>query len=272
MASYYCSVGGRRKTDLAFREGGGEEVIRDTVIDDKGFRADVVGIRQDGQDRPPAAAAMATMGLLSPAGDEELDVIERVTTHDLAHIQLSPADQTVLSDEELRDQIMSQLPPGAKAQITSSTVTAKTIKVDIFDSQPVHIDPPDGTIMLAESLPSSSGATEEDSPCQTIIFRTALKRTSSTKIDPVHRLTSAGTPTQHYSQVEEDQDAVMTTSPAEQQDNDDDLLTMHDSATPPKPPPRASSNQFGIQSTGPDGEPEKISKADSFEQEGYHRQ
>ena len=246
-----CTIGfvllqrwGRRKTDLAFREGGGEEVIWDTVIDDKGFRADVVGIRQDGQDRPPAAAAMATMGLLSPAGDEELDVIERVTTHDLAHIQLSPADQTVLSDEELRDQIMSQLPPGAKAQITSSTVTAKTIKVDIFDSQPVHIDPPDGTIMLAESLPSSSGATEEDSPCQTIIFRTALKRTSSTKIDPVHRLTSAGTPTQHYSQVEEDQDAVMTTSPAEQQDNDDDLLTMHDSATPPKPPPRASSNQF----------------------------
>ena len=246
-----CTIGfvllqrwGRRKTELAFRDGGGEEVIWDTVIDDKGFRADVVGIRQDGQERPPAAAALATMGLLSPAGDEELDVLERVTTHDLAHIQLSPADQTVLSDEELRDQIMRQLPPGAKAQITSSTITAKTIKVDIFDSQPVHIDPPDGTIMLAESLPSASGTAEDNSPCQTIIFRTALKRTSSTKIDPVHRLASSGPQREYVGQAEEDRDVVMTSSPVEQQDNDDESLTMHDSATRPRRLSCALLNQF----------------------------
>jgi hypothetical protein len=184
---------GRRKTELDFRANGGEEVIWDTVLDDKGFRADVVGTRRRGYFDLPRAPAEAprrgrSMSFLSPTGDEEIEALERGTINEATNIALSPHDQTRLSDEEIREYIMSQLPEGAHAVITSETITAKTIKVDIYDNPMTDVSAPPGTIMIAERFPHAETPESEGLPHQTVVFRTALKRSSSAEIEPTGKL------------------------------------------------------------------------------------
>lgn len=121
---------GRRKTELDFRTAGGEEVIWDTVIDDKGFRADVVGTRRRGYADPPLNTTEPprrghALSFVSPMGDEEIEALERATIYETATLALSPQDQVQLSDDQIREHIMAQLPEGARAVITSETVTAK---------------------------------------------------------------------------------------------------------------------------------------------------
>lgn len=174
---------GRRKTELDFREVGGEETIWDAVIDDKGFRADVVGTRRKGMISLHANPGAAPMTFASPEGEDEFEALERGTIYDVPSVALTTDDSNRLSDEEIRDRIMSQLPTGARAVITSETVTAKTIKVDIYDSQTTHIDPPPGTVMVSEHLNHGDAPNgTQTAPHQTVIFRTALKRSSSTEM------------------------------------------------------------------------------------------
>jgi hypothetical protein len=184
---------GRRKTELDFRANDGEEVIWDTVLDDKGFRADVVGTGRRGYfdlPRTPAEAPRRgrSLSFLSPAGDEEIEALERGTIHETANIAISPHDQTRLSDEEIREHIMGQLPEGAHAVITSETITAKTIKVDIYDNPMTDVSAPPGTIMIAERFPHAETPESEGLPYQTVVFRTALKRSSSAEIEPTGKL------------------------------------------------------------------------------------
>lgn len=175
---------GRRKTQLDFRDVGGEETIWDAVIDDRGFRADVVGTRRKGLINIHGGSTGPTMTFASPDGEDDFEAVERATLHDVQAISTSPDNQIHLSEEEVRDLIEKQLPPGARAVITAETLTAKTIKVDIYDADTTHIEPPPGTVMVAEKLNheyESKGASRSH-PRQTVIFRTALKRSSSTDL------------------------------------------------------------------------------------------
>ena len=193
---------GRRKTELDFREASGEEVVWDAVIDDKGFRADVIGTRRKGMISLNTSAGGPAMTFASPDGDDEFEALERGTLYDAQAVAVSVEDQTCLSDEEIRQRIISQLPSGARAVITSETITAKTIKVDIFDAQTAYIDPPPGTVMVAERLNhDQSMQATMDAPHQTVIFRTALKRSSSTEMpsssDHIRLTTSEASPPDH---------------------------------------------------------------------------
>ncbi|OQU93858.1 hypothetical protein CLAIMM_00315 [Cladophialophora immunda] len=171
---------GRRKTELDFRDAGGEETIWDAVIDDKGFRADVVGTRKKGVISIHANAGGPPMAFTSPDCDDDFEALERGTTFDAQAVTLSAENQTKLTEEEIRERIMSQIPSGARAVITSETITAKTIRVDIYDTETTHIEPPPGTIMVAERLNHESSTNgNQVGPHQTVIFRTALKRSSS---------------------------------------------------------------------------------------------
>ena len=214
---------GRRKTEIDFRESGGEETIWDTVIDDKGFRADVVATRTEPSALKGSGGLPGQIALVSAGGDEQIDAVERATLHETTSVQLSPLDQTLLSDDEIRDQIMRQLPPGTHAQISTDTLMAKTIKVDIYNSETMQIDAPSGTVMIAESLnqPSTSHSPgESDVPRQTVIFRSALKRISSIKIDPID--VQAGPRSQNPTEAEDDEDVVMMSSPVDLQDDAED--------------------------------------------------
>ncbi|OAG45607.1 hypothetical protein AYO21_00243 [Fonsecaea monophora] len=171
---------GRRKTELDFRDAGGEETIWDAVIDDKGFRADVVGTRKKGMISIHANTGGPPVTFTSPDCDEDFEALERGTVFDAQAVALSAENQTKLTDEEIRERIMSQIPSGARAVITSETITAKTIRVDIYDAETAHIDPPPGTIMVAERLNHESSTNgNQAGPHQTVIFRTSLKRSSS---------------------------------------------------------------------------------------------
>lgn len=184
---------GRRKTEVDFRTKGGEEVVWDTVLDDKGFRADVVGTRRKGYLDLPRAPTEAprrgrSLSFVSLAGDEEIEALERGTLYEAPNIAISPHHQTRLSDDEIRQHIMAQLPEGAHAVITSETITAKTIKVDIYDNPMTDVSAPPGTIMIAERFPHAETPESEGLPHQTVLFRTALKRSSSAQIEPTEKL------------------------------------------------------------------------------------
>jgi hypothetical protein len=216
---------GRRKTELDFRANGSEEVIWDTVIDDKGFRADVVGTRRRGYfeaQRTPTEAPRRgrSLSFVSPTGDEEIEALERGTIREATNIAISPHDQTRLSDGEIREHIMSQLPEGAHAVITSETITAKTIKVDIYDNPMTDVSAPPGTVMIAERFPHAETPESEGLPHQTVIFRTALKRSSSAEIEPTGKLRL--TPSSHVNLDPSDSEDVvmMVRSPDHRNDTE----------------------------------------------------
>lgn len=244
---------GRRKTELDFRDAGGEETIWDAVIDDKGFRADVVGTRRKDIISLHTATGAPPMTFSSPDGEDEFEALERGTLFDASAMALSPQDHTSLTDEELRDGIMSQMPTGARAVITSETVTAKTIKVDIYGADTSHIDPPPGTVMVAERLNHQdpmSGVT--GGPQQTVIFRTALKRSSSTDVpSKTEQMRLTNNEEGNREQNDHDDVFMMECSPKENTmvdesahshnpviqdaEHDDESL---ESSRPPTPPPK----------------------------------
>ena len=200
---------GRRKTQIDFRNAGGEETIWDTVIDDKGWRADVVGTRRKETVtlKPTMAHAVSFAGA---EGEDGFEALERGTLFDTQQLDLASNDNRELSDEEIRDRIISQLPKGARAVITSETLTAKTIKVELYNTDAANIEAPPGTVMVAERL-NHSEVPGKDGPSQTVLFRTALRRSSSTEIEPGDqlRLTTAddGPPEDDH------EDVVMMSTP-----------------------------------------------------------
>src|SRR2546423_921208 len=234
---------GRRKTELDFRADGGEEVIWDTVLDDKGFRADVVGTRRRGyfdlQQMPAEAPRKGrSMSFLSQTGDEEIEALERGTIREAANIALSPHDQTRLSDEEIRKHIMGQLPEGTRAVISSETITAKTIKVDIYDNPVTDVSAPPGTIMIAERFPHAETPESEGLPQQTVVFRTALKRSSSAEIEPTGKLRLTPSTTANLDPSDSEDMVMMVRSPDHGNDKDygeieDDTVATTAEATDP---------------------------------------
>ena len=223
---------GRRKTEREFRGNGGEEVIWDAVIDDKGFRADVVGTQRTTyfEGVHPASEAVLRGGrpvsFLSPAGDEAIEAIERGNLHETPNLSLSAGDQTRLSDEEIREHIMNQLPQGCQAVIASETITAKTIRVDLYNAGITEVTPPPGTVLVREHCnhPENDHAiSEQHIPSQTVVFRTALRRTSSADIEPAGKLRL--TPSNHA-------------HPETPYDSDDAVM-MRDNSAPPRLQPEA---------------------------------
>ena len=217
---------GRRKTQLDFRNDGGEQTIWDTVIDDRGFRADVVGTRRQETITLRPGTQQHTHSFVSPAADDNpeatFEALERGTLFDSTHtMELSAEDQTRLSDQELRDQITRQLPPGARAVVKTETFTAKTIKVEIYDADATDLQAPPGTIMVAERL-NHDTIDNDQSPRQTVVFRTALQRSSSADIEP--------------------EDILRLTAPEEEESDQEDTIMMRDVAKTSAPsgedPPR----------------------------------
>lgn len=240
---------GRRKTELEFRNGGIEEVIWDTVVDDRGFRADVVGTRRkeiinvnskNGQSLP----------FTTTVDDEEFQAWERDILHDTNGLQLTASIETHLSDEDIQAHIMEQLPAGARAVVTSETVTAKTIKVDIYDAETTHIEAPPGTVMVAERLNhgSMNDVEKPGDPNQTIIFRTALKRSTSAEIESHEQLELTSKDSTACEEVADGDDVVMMkeTQPGNRidltQPEDEEKVTALDSATLCEDSPRPVSN------------------------------
>ncbi|RMZ89028.1 hypothetical protein DV736_g3747, partial [Chaetothyriales sp. CBS 134916] len=198
VLSYFCILSGvisfvllqrwgRRKTLLDFRDSGGEVPIWDVVVDDRGFRADVVGTRRQETITLTTGAAAPTMAFVSPDAEDEFDALERGTLFGDCQVILNEDDQPIPSDEEIYTRIAAQAPDDAVVNITTETIQAKTIRVDIRHKKAAHIDPPRGTIMVAERLNHGQPG-EGDGPNQTIIFRTALKRSNNTEIGPYKQL------------------------------------------------------------------------------------
>ena len=183
---------GRRQTQIDFRNAGGEEGIWDVVLDDRGFRADVVGTRRQTTILPVQSHAAPSLHFTSAEADIDFEAFEKGTLVDGQHFDLDADEHGGLPDEEIRERIIRQLPEGARAVITSETFTSKTIKVDIFDAETAHIEAPPGTIMVAERL-NHDDSSDPDAPNQTVVFRTSLQRTSSAELAPTEklRLTSA---------------------------------------------------------------------------------
>ena len=199
---------GRRQTQIDFRNAGGEETIWDTVIDDKGWRADVVGTRRKEMVtlKPTMAHAVSFAGA---EGEDGFEALERGTLFDTQQLDLTSTNRRGVSDEEIRDRILSQLPPGARAVITSETLTAKTIKVELYNTGAANIEAPPGTVMVAERL-NHEDAPGMDHPSQTMLFRTALRRSSSAEVDSSGPLCLAAPDDAH---VDDDQDVVMMGTP-----------------------------------------------------------
>ncbi|KAF7504936.1 hypothetical protein GJ744_001583 [Endocarpon pusillum] len=246
---------GRRKTEQEFRGNGGEEVIWDAVIDDKGFRADVVGTKKSTyfDSGHPASEEPKRRGrpvsFLSPAGDEAIEAIERGTIHEMPDVSLSTADQTQLSDAEIREHILSQLPEGCHAVIASETITAKTIRVDLYNTTVTEVTPPPGTVMVREHFNHSdanSSTGEQHIPSQTVVFRTALRRTSNADVEPTDRLRLTSLNHAH---------------PDTPYDSDDGV-TMRDSTAPqqtrPMPPVGPANQVISTSNSGSESEEEEL--------------
>ncbi|KAK5091871.1 hypothetical protein LTR70_001182 [Exophiala xenobiotica] len=183
VASFlFLQRSGRRKTEMAWRSACGDTTIWDIVIDDKGFRADVLGTRR------PEVVANANTVLQSPTVEDpndEFAAIARGVEEDVLSntLALSAHDQTKLTDEEIRQRISEQLPPGSIATITSETMLVKTIKVDIHGSETTEIEPPPGMVMVSEH-PNF----DNSSDIQTVVFRTASKAASTAHVGPNEQL------------------------------------------------------------------------------------
>ena len=178
---------GRRQTQIDFRNAGGEEGIWDVVLDDRGFRADVVGTRRQATILPVQHHAAPSLHFTSAEADIDFEAFEKGILVDAQHVDLGAEEHEGLSDDELRERIIRQLPEGARAVITSATFTSKTIKVDVFDAETAYIEAPPGTIMVAERL-NHDNESDPDAPSQTVVFRTSLQRTSSSELAPTERL------------------------------------------------------------------------------------
>jgi Lipase (class 3) len=175
---------GRRQTQIDFRAAGGEETIWDTVIDDRGWRADVVGTRRKALITLNNSAAVNRVSFSGLDEEDNFEVLERGTLFDAQQMELAPSTQIMPSDEDIRERILNQLPQGAHAIITSELTAVKTIKVELYGTDAAHIEPPPGTIMVAERLDHSS-AMNGDRPSQTVVFRAKVNGSHTAEIEPI---------------------------------------------------------------------------------------
>ncbi|EEP81128.1 predicted protein [Uncinocarpus reesii 1704] len=195
---------GRRNTEREFRENGNEEIIWDVVILDNGLRADVVGTQRtdyptnvESLDAPPTRPA----SFLAPEeteGDGTFQAMERESTplnplgRLVPHVSLPADRQHALSDEEIRHYIVNQLPRGSHATITTDSVTARTITVDVYDMHHNYIEiaPPPGTALVKESFHDGRDADDSPSlaethlPKHTVVFQTVSNQSQTAELRP----------------------------------------------------------------------------------------
>lgn len=179
VASFlFLQRSGRRKTEIEWRESGGDATIWDIVLDDKGFRADVVATKR--KDVITTSQAIVQTPLVDDSDElavfgKELDDEILTTT-----VSLSAEDQTTLNNEEIQQRIIDQLPAGSRATITSESRTLKTITVDVHGPQTSNIEAPPGMVMVSEHLNHNAGAGQSQ---QTVVFRTASKVASRAEVN-----------------------------------------------------------------------------------------
>ncbi|KKY22596.1 putative lipase family protein [Phaeomoniella chlamydospora] len=246
---------GRRKTDRLFIEAGGEEIIWDAVIDDKGFRADVVGTQLrrteyfDGEHTDAQSRISRSVSFVSPGGDRPFEAVPRenglaTPTPRTLPLSLSAQAQSQLTDEEIRGHIMSQLPEGVHANVTSETISAKTIRVDIYDAEMTDIAAPPGTVLIAERFHHGAEGAEGNSgnlPHQTVVFQTSIKRTSSSELHPLDKLRlTASKEDAPESAVQDDAVSPTMSSPSDESAGEE--LFMSDASEVPSTVPTAEPN------------------------------
>ncbi|KAI5304752.1 hypothetical protein KEM56_005994 [Ascosphaera pollenicola] len=219
---------GRRATQRQNRLHGMEEVIWDVVILDNGIRADVVGMdmsepaEYDSQNAPPDITDQISArpgvqrqpSFLSLVNTTEIDdeisairrehanlmsnpVPQRASTTSFEHLNphtsLSADRQHELTDEEIRQYIMAQLPEGVQANIRTDTVSTRTVTVEIYDDDgeinTTDISLPPGSAVIAERFHDwqapqiTDGHTRNDKlPYHTVVFRTASRREQNTEM------------------------------------------------------------------------------------------
>lgn len=179
---------GRLNSERQLRELEGEVTIWDVVILDNGLRADVIGTQtteyaqkmlDDGDISRPAS-------FMDPGGHQEsINALERVqTSRGSPSHTWSPSDIQQLTDEDIRNYIMSQLPQGSRASVRTELVTARTITVDIFDDDVAEIAAPPGTMMVEERFHNDQESSEaaKHLPKHTLVFRTAFNELQSTDL------------------------------------------------------------------------------------------
>lgn len=167
----------RRKTEIEWRHAQGDYTVWDVVIDDRGFTANVLGAR-----RQAAVIASSQAVVQSPPAEESADdfavvaseIEDGVSSNPLI---LSTHDQTSMSDEEIRQRIIEQLPAGTRATVVTETTTLKTVKVNIQGEETANIEAPPGMVLVSEH-PNFDNSSEG----QTIIFRTASKMQSQAEV------------------------------------------------------------------------------------------
>lgn len=167
---------GKRKTDIEWRNSGGEVTIWDVMLDDYGFRADIVGVQQ-----PNAVISSSTAIVQSPVDTAEVAALESMVDQaetEIVPVSLSSQDQTNLTDDQIRQRIMQQLPPGTTATVETNTTIEKTVRVNIHGSQTASIEAPPGMVMVAEHPNFEQGPQG-----QTIIFRTRQKAQSTADVN-----------------------------------------------------------------------------------------
>lgn len=178
---------GRLNSERQLRESEGEVTIWDVVILDNGLRADVIGtqtteyaqnILDDGDISRPAS-------FMDPGHQESINALERVQTpRGSPSHTLNPSDIQQLTDEDIRNYIMSQLPQGSRASVRTELVTARTITVDIFDDDVAEIAAPPGTMMIEERFHNDQELSDAAKrlPKHTLVFRTAFNESQSTDL------------------------------------------------------------------------------------------
>jgi hypothetical protein len=133
----------KKLTDTESQERKYEEVLWDVVILDNGRRVDVVN---EGSN-PNEDSEMNTSQTFITKGNDLLETIER--------------GEIVNSDDEaeinLRQIIMQSLPADASVSITTSTMTTKTITVEITGTQPPDMSPPPGVEIIEETAHHTGG-------------------------------------------------------------------------------------------------------------------
>lgn len=188
VASFlFLQRSGRRKTEIEWRQSGGDTTVWDIVLDDKGFRADVVATKR--KDLVTTSQAVTQ----SPTGEDsdELAVFGKELDDEImmSTVSLSAEDQITLNDEEIKQRIIDQLPAGSRATITNESRTLKTITVDVHGSEATNIEAPPGMVMVSEHLNHNASAGHSQ---QTVVFRTASKVVSRADVSSQQPLRLAG--------------------------------------------------------------------------------
>lgn len=178
---------GRLRSEKQLRESEGEAIIWDVVILDNGLRADVIGMQtteyaqnilDDGEISRPAS-------FVGPGGHQEsLNALEGVQCSESPSHGWNPSGIQHLTDEDIRNYIMNQLPRGSHASVRTELVTARTITVDIFDDDVAEISAPPGTLMIEERFHNDQELLDASKrlPKHTLVFRTAFNESQSTDL------------------------------------------------------------------------------------------